>query len=279
MTAPPRPATAASPIERERLPHWDFFWLLVRRDLKVRYAGSTLGGLWNLIHPIVMILIYIVIFSSLMKDSRGAENHPSDYIVHLCSGMLVWLVFAEVLGRSVSTLVENANFLQKVSFPPLILHASILFNVLVIYSVGLLVLWILLFLMGSQPPPAALASLGVMALAGAAASGLGMILSPLHVFFRDTAQFVQIALQVGFWLNPIVYPKSLVADSPLGNWSGLLAWNPTVHFISIAQSLFGDPKANPWPFSLAVILIFPPVCLALGVLAFRKLLPEVRDGL
>ena len=121
------------------------------RDLKTRYAGSALGGFWNLIHPIVMILIYIVIFSSLLASRGGPEAQSGSYVIHLCSGMLVWLVFAEVLNRSVSTLLDNSTFLQKISFPPLLLHGSVLFNVLFIYGVGLIALIGILWLMGRSP--------------------------------------------------------------------------------------------------------------------------------
>lgn len=273
-TTASQPATHAP-----RSTGWEFFWLLVRRDLRFRYAGSTLGGLWNLIHPIVMIVIYVVIFSSLIPGRLGAEAGPRVYIVHLCTGMLVWLVFAEVLNRSAATLIDNSNFLQKVSFPPLVLHASILFNVVLIYGAGLVVVWLLLLITGEPPPVSSFGALGVMALAGAAACGMGMILSALNVFFRDTAQIVSILLQVGFWLNPIVYPKSLIESSPLGDWSGLLALNPTVHFVSLAQSLFGDPTAAPWRFSPVVVLVFPIICLVAGIAIFRRLLPDVRDGL
>ena len=263
-----------------RSPRWDFFWLLVKRDLKVRYAGSTLGALWNLIHPIVMILVYTVIFSSLFN--RGDDGGPRVYIIHLCSGILVWLVFAEVLNRSVATLVENANFLQKLAFPPLILHGSVLFNVLLVYGVGLIALWLILLLTGGTgdaPVWKWLAVFPVMALVGVAASGLGMILSALNIFFRDTAQIIIVILQIGFWFNPIVYPKSLLENSPLGAMTWLLFLNPVEHFVSTAQDLLGDPSAEPWSYAPAVVILFPAVCLILGVIGFGRLLPEVRDNL
>ena len=265
------------PAFAARSPHWDFFWLLVKRDLKVRYAGSTLGALWNVIHPIVMILVYMVIFSSLI--SRDGGGGPRGYIIHLCSGILVWLVFAEVLNRSVATLIENANFLQKLAFPPLILHGSVLFNVLLVHGVGLIALWLILFLTGPAPPWTWLAVFPVMALAGAAASGLGMILSALNIFFRDTAQIIIVILQIGFWFNPIVYPKSLLENSPLGAMTWLLFLNPVEHFVSTAQALLGSPSADPWSYAPAVVILFPAVCLILGVIGFGRLLPEVRDNL
>src|SRR5690606_21937702 len=110
-----------------------FFWLLVRRDLKVRYAGSSLGAFWNLVHPLMMIAIYMTIFSSIMGERIGGARGPGidygelNYGVHLCAGMIPWLLFSDVLMRSLNVLSENGNFLKKVSFPPIALFTSVFF--------------------------------------------------------------------------------------------------------------------------------------------------------
>ena len=261
-----------------RAAHWDFFWLLVKRDLKTRYAGSALGGIWNLIHPVAMILIYIAVFSSLFKNRGGSANAPS-YAAHLCSGMLVWLVFSDVLGRSVTVLTDNGNFLQKIWFPPALLHASVLFNVLLVYGAGLIALWLCLAALGHRAPAAALLAFPIMGLAGIAASGLGMALSALHVFFRDTSQVIMILLQVGFWFNPIVYHREMIVNSSVGNWSWILDLNPVAHFVAIAQSLFGDPLADPRAFAPAVVAVFPILCVLAGAAGFKRMLTDVRDAL
>jgi len=257
---------------------WPFFVLLVRRDLKTRYAGSTLGSLWNVIHPIVMMLIYIAVFSTIFTD-RSKGSTPLDYAVHLCSGMLVWLVFSETLGRTVSVLTDNSNFLQKVWFPPMLLHASVVANVMIVYLAGFVALALGMAAMGKVfPPQAALVPL-VMLGAALSAAGLGAVLSGLHVFFRDTAQVVAIALQFGFWVNPIVYDKSLVKGSALGDWSWLLELNPTTHFVSLTQSLCGDPLAGALPSDGWIVAVLALVSVLAGGFLFRRMVPEIRDGL
>lgn len=267
-----------SALHSQRLPIRDFFWLLVRRDLKTRYAGSALGALWSLIHPVAMILIYIAIFSSLMT-SRAAGSGPLDYTVHLCAGMLVWLAFSESLQRSVTALTDNANFLQKISFPPTLLHASIWFNVTLIYGSGQLILLAILAALGWSVPLSAFAGVGVIALASATGVGLGLALSGFHVFFKDTAQAVSLALQLGFWLNPIVYSKSMLAKAPLGAWAGALRLNPLEHFVSLAQAALGDSQAEPWLYAPWVAVAAPALAIALGGALFRRMLPDIRDGL
>ena len=270
----------------------EFFWLLVRRDLKVRYAGSTLGGLWNLIHPLMLIAVYMTIFSSIMRSKFGAGVTAPyygelEYGVHLCAGLLPWILFSDVLMRSVNVLVENSNFLQKVSFPPIVLFASVLFNALLINGVGFLSFLGILALLGKTPPAAALGGLVVMLLMGLVAMGLGLLLSGLHVFFRDTYQIVTVAMQFLFWFNPIVYPRERFLHAPAGAGvterigAALLTLNPFERFITATQWLMGHgvvetaPRALDW----AILFGLPVLCLAAGLLLFRRMLPDIRDCL
>ncbi|MEN6627855.1 MAG: ABC transporter permease [Candidatus Sumerlaeia bacterium] len=274
----------------------EFFWLLVRRDLKVRYAGSTLGGFWNLIHPLMMIAIYMTIFSTLMRDRPGAGgvslvNFGSlNYGVHLVAGLIPWILFSDVLIRSTGVLIENGNLLQKVAFPPIILFGPVLLNAFFIQGIGMLILFALLLVTGCPVPFAALGGLLVMALMGVAALGLGLILSGLNVFFRDTAQFVQIIMQVLFWFNPVVYYKDLIFSKAAADQDGvvgvlvgvgqvIMTINPFERFITATQSLFGAVHQDPSMIDWAIVLIFPWLCLAAGVWLFRRMLPDVRDCL
>jgi len=277
--------------------HREFFWLLVRRDLKVRYAGSTLGGLWNIIHPLVMIAIYMTIFSTVMRDRNPAVGTVKPYYaslaygVHLCAGLIPWLLFSDVLVRSAGALLENSNFLQKVSFPPLVLFASIFFNALIIHGSGYLCFLGILGLLGKLAPLSALCGLGIMFLFGLSALGLGMMLAGLNVFFRDTAQVLAIVMQLLFWLNPIVYFKEYVlrADASahglvriLVNVGRLLVTlNPFERFVSTTQWLMGHELAvfSLAPLDWAIVGLFPLICLAAGLYLFRRMLPDVRDCL
>lgn len=273
----------------------EFFWLLVRRDLKVRYAGSTLGGLWNLIHPLMMIAVYMTIFSSFLGHRYGTgEVVPHygglDYGVHLCAGLIPWLLFSDVLMRSVNVMIENNNFLKKVSFPPIVLFASVYFNALLINGAGFLCFLGILTALGKTPPLAALAGLAVMALLGLVAVGLGLILAGLNVFFRDTFQIVTVVMQFLFWFNPIVYQREPflnqlsaggTVDLSKRIVSFLLLINPFERFITACQWLMGykvvvnPPTVLDW----AIVLLLPPAMLLLGRSLFRRMLPDIRDCL
>ena len=273
----------------------EFFWLLVRRDLKVRYAGSTLGALWNLIHPLMMIAIYMTIFSSIMSDKWDTHSAAPyygglKYGVHLCAGLIPWLLFSDVLMRSVNVLVENSNFLQKVSFPPIVLFGSVFFNAMLVNGTGFLCFLGILALLGKAPPLAALGGLVIMALLGLVAMGLGLILAGLNIFFRDTLQIVTIAMQFLFWFNPIVYPREKFMHHDLAAGASmvseklasmLLFLNPFERFITASQWLMGNQIVQDPPQTLdwLIIVLLPVICLGAGLYFFRRMLPDIRDCL
>lgn len=274
--------------------HREFFWLFVRRDLKVRYAGSTLGGLWNLIHPIMMIAIYMTIFSSIMRNKLGGiEPGTVDYGdfaygVHLVAGLIPWLLFSDVLTRSTGVLQEHGPLLQNVSFPPIILFLTVLFNGLLVHVVAFVCFLGILVVAGLPVPVQTVGGLGVLAAIGLSGMGLGMMLASSNVFFRDTAQLLAVVMQLLFWFNPIVYPRTIIfsADAleghPLlvevGRW--LIRLNPFERFIGASQRLMGLPM--PWELGVsdwAILVGFPVVCVVAGTWLFRRTLPEIRDNI
>jgi lipopolysaccharide transport system permease protein len=213
-----------------------------------------------------------------------------EYGVHLCAGLIPWILFSDVLMRSASVLIDNSNFLQKVSFPPTILFASVFFNSLLINGTGYLCFLGILVLLGKAPPLVALAGLGVMFLMGVLAMGLGLILAGLNVFFRDTLQVITVAMQFLFWFNPIVYPRErflnpdltagpITVFEQLG--AALLRLNPFERFITATQWLMGNGivKSAPTALDWLIVLGLPVLCLGAGLALFRRMLPDIRDCL
>jgi lipopolysaccharide transport system permease protein len=289
-------ATATPPALRHSSAAFgSFFWLLVRRDLKIRYAGSTLGALWNLIHPLMLIAIYMTIFSSLMPSrgpvAQGLHDYGAlNYGVHLCAGLIPWLLFSDILMRSTGLLIEIGNFLQKVSFPPLVLFWSLFFNAFLIQGIGFIAFIGVLLALGYTVPPLAFAGLGIMLLFGITAMGLGLILAGINVFFRDAAQVLNVVMQLLFWFNPIVYDKNLVFSEkalPPGEHlqglqhigQNLMALNPFERFITASQSLFGVVSTPPTTLDWWIIALTPLLSLGFGLYFFRRMLPDVRDCL
>lgn len=249
-------------------------WLLVRRDIQTRYAGSTLGVFWNLIHPLILVGIYITVFSQVMVDRAGGESRL-DYVIHLTSGIIPFLFFQEVVGRCTTALVDNGLFLKRVAIPEEVLHAGIFINAFLIHGTSMVALAVLLLVMGVPLGPGVLLAFPVMVALGAFGAGLGMLLSVLHLLVRDIGQLVNIGLQFLFWLTPIVYFATILPDS----LRPLTYLNPIHGYVSFIQRLFGSPQHYFVADSYHVMVILPFAAVLFGLSFLRQHRSEVLDAI
>ena len=244
---------------------------IVVRDLRGRYIGSILGIAWLLLPPIVMVLIYTVVFSAVMRAKLPGVESQYAYSVYLCAGIIVWTFMLELVQRGKGVFLENANLIKKTSFPRLVLFIPVvlvaLFNALV-----LLVLVIVFMLIAGFPLTTAMFSF-FAALASALYLGLvvGVLASILNVFFRDTGQIVDVLSQGLFWATPIVYPVSILPDRV----EELMHFNPVFAIVRVAQdALLGAPiNFN----TLIPVMVFATVILIAALLLYRRSYADLLD--
>jgi len=246
----------------------------VKREFQSRYRNSLLGALWTVLNPLAMIIVYTVIFSQLMKARLPGVDNGLAYGIYLCAGILTWGFFAEILGRSQSVFLENANLIKKLSFPRICLPLIVVLNAGVNFAIIFALYLVFLLVTQNFPGWAVFGVLPVLAIQIAFSIGLGIILGVLNVFFRDVGQFIGIFLQFWFWFTPIVYPLSILPESI----QPLIAFNPMVPLIGAYQTIF---VYGHWPHWAE---LWPPALLA-GVLCllamhlFRKRAGEMVDEL
>lgn len=183
---------------------------LVSRDLRVKYKGSTLGFAWSLVHPLVMAAVYTVAFRYVLQVR--VEHFP----VFLLSGLLPWTFFSTALSSGAGAVADNGSLVRKVAFPRAILPAGVVASQFVQFALMFLVLAPLAGL--SVTPTVRLVTVApLMALLLLFTTGCVLAASAAEVYFRDTRHLLSIALQIWFWLTPIVYPVSLVPE-PVRHW-------------------------------------------------------------
>ena len=252
----------------------DYVRASVARELRLRYAGSALGALWQILSPLAMIAIYTLVFSGLMKARLQGIGDPYAYTIYVCSGLLAWTMFAEILVRSQTMFLENANLLKKSSFPrscvPAIVGSSALASFAIVYSVFLA----LLALFGRWPGVVVVAAVAPLLLLAFLALAAGVFLGIVHVFFRDVGHVLGIVLQVWFWLTPIVYPVQILPAS-YAKWIWI---NPVTPIVQALQAIFVQQAWPDWtsllyPAGLAAVLG------ALSAAMFRRQSPWIVDEL
>lgn len=259
---------------RNFLRHRDLLWQMVSTDLRGRYVGSTLGIFWSVIHPLVLISIYTLIFSHVMRTRLAGNSGPYDYSVYLCAGLLPWMAFQEILTRCTAVFLDQANLVKKVAFPKTLLHGYVLGAAGINLALMLVVFFFFLLLIGHPLNWSFCLWPLFLLLQLLFATGLGFFTSALNVFFRDTAQIVSVFLQFWFWLTPIVYPPGVLPEG----FSFLLALNPLYRFIHVHQELVLTGRL---PSGVEMIFLVGLSLIALvgGMTFFRLLRRRIPDEL
>lgn len=246
----------------------------IRNDLRSRFARSKLGGLWMVLQPLAQVAIYALVLSRIMATKLPGINDRYAYVIYLMAGMIAWSLFADVISRSQSIFVDNANLMKKMAFPrvclPVIVGGSCLVNnlLLLITAAGV-------FLLIGHP--LSLAMLWLPLLIGinlAFAIGLGLIIGVLNVFVRDVSQVMTVVLQLLFWLTPIVYMPSIIPD----RLRAVLQFNPMMHMAVAFQDVILYGRAPPVE-GLLVIAVAAIVLLLFSLVLFRRAAPEMVDVL
>lgn len=210
---------------------WELLTQLVRKDLKVKYQGSAIGFTWSLANPLIQMAIYYVIFTKVMPN--GVPSYP----VYLMAGLLPFVAFSSGVSGAAGSVVGSAGLVKKVSFPRLVLPFSAVGFALVQFLLQLVLL--LLIVAVAQPHrlgPQLVLLVPAFALLTVFATALGVLVSALNVRWRDTSHFVEIAMLVWFWANPILYPAGFVKtelDKHDAFWAYFL--NPMATVVSTFQ--------------------------------------------
>ena len=234
--------------------------LLTVRDLKVRYSTSLLGYLWSILDPLIMSLIYWFIFTQLMDRSVG----EAPYIVFLLCAMLPWVWFNSAVSDSTRAFLRDVKLVRSVALPRWIWVARIVCAKGAEFLLSLPVL--VLFAIVNRAPVnwmLVLYPLGIVLMA-ILVLGLGLLISPLVVFFRDLERATKLVLRVLFYASPIIYG---VSDLP--SMAAPLAWaNPLSGIFSLFRAGFFPDQLN-WAL-VGTSTAITAVIFVIGLLVFRR---------
>ncbi|MFH1155350.1 MAG: ABC transporter permease [Pseudomonadota bacterium] len=246
----------------------------VKREFQTRWIGTQLGPFWLLAQPLATIFIFTVIFSNIMRPGMPSHTSKFAYSIYLCAGVLTFNLFSEMLGRSTTIFIENANLLKKINFPKLCLPIIVMVSSLLNFSIIIGLYLCFLLLTASFPGYVLLGAIPVLMIQLLFTIGLGMLLATINVFYRDIQQSVQVILQFWFWLTPIVYIAATLPPAV----RKILNWNPLWALIQAYQNVFLEHALPDWT-SLIYPCLLGLLFTILGVYAFHKLQGEIVDEL
>jgi len=244
----------------EDLGHYiDVITVLAQKDFKVRYRNSVLGFLWALLNPLAYMAVLTLVFSYLLRAS--IPNFASWLLI----GLLVWRFFQVGTAQGLTSIVGNPSLVSKVYVPRYLIVLSNNLANFIGSSLEFLVLLPLLVWLGVGLTVYALILPLLLCLEFLLVFALSLSLSALNLKYRDINQVWEIAVQLGFFLSPIVYSASIIP----ARFQLYYSLNPVTRLMEAGREIFLQQQL-PTPFDMGVILASITLFLALGLLIFRR---------
>jgi ABC-2 type transport system permease protein len=239
---------------------------LTRREISVRHRNSFLGLAWNLMNPLLYLVIFSFVFTLLLPGG------PPRYALSLLSSLLIYDLFAAGVSGATASVVANSSLVTKIWFPREVLPVAAVAAQVVPFASRLAILGIGLAVFGQSPEWTMLwLMLPVVIITVALATGVGLILSALNVVYRDVQHFLELALLALFWFTPIVYGYDFVGQAireRLGvEFERLAMVNPLTPLVVTAQRVLYNPTNFP-DRADSFELVLRPTSWYLGNLAY-----------
>jgi ABC-2 type transport system permease protein len=248
---------------RDRAQLFDVVREVAISDFRLKYNDSVLGYVWGLLSPIVMLVIYVMVFRHIIGvRGRGYE-------VYVLVGVVFWAFFQDCTFSGVNALTRKAGVLRAVPIPVVVVVASGMISTLITLAINSVLLTLVLAYLGALSPLAPFAILPIFCLA-LLASGTGFFVALAYVHFRDMGLMWHTALQALFWMTPIVYPvqseslAELLYLNPIARCLYLIRWFLTSRFFPATRFIV-----------LTVLFCVGVFCLGLFMFVRRqKQIPE-----
>ncbi len=254
---------------------WSAIWeyrelgyILVWRDITVRYKQTAIGVAWVVLQPLLMMLIFTAVFGKMAKMPSDGIWYPAFSL----TGILPWTYFSQAVSRAGESVVANANMVRKIYFPRLWLPLATVISPLVDVAFSMIMLFGLLIYAGI-PLTWKVVTLPVfILLAMLTALGLCLFTSALHAKYRDVGHAIPFVIQIWMYLTPIVYPVSLVPEQ----WRWLYGLNPMVGVIEgFRWALLGQTAPDPVVMVESAVVLF--VVIVGGLVYFRRMERQFAD--
>lgn len=252
----------------------DLLWLFVRRDFVSVYKQTILGPIWFIIQPILMTLMFTVIFGNIAKIPT--DGFPP--VLFYLAGITPWNYFSGCLLKTSNTFIQNAGIFGKVYFPRLISPLSVVISSLIqfIIQFALFVVFLLWFgLQGAKISPnygqIFLLTPVLLLMMGMFGLGSGIVISSLTTKYRDFAHLISFGIQLAMYATPVIYPISQVPEE----YHWLVNLNPMSPIIESFRAIYLGGSV-PWA-NLSIAAMITSLLLLLGILLFNKIEKSFMD--
>src|SRR5438105_11465676 len=184
--------------------------LLVVRELKVRYKRSVFGLIWTMLNPLLLMVVYTVVFTTIMPVAQR------NFSIFLLSALLPWIFFNTAVLQGLNSILGNQDLIRKVRVPQAVFPLSVVGSNLVNFTLSMVPLFLLMFALNQRFSAALLFVPVGMLLLAIFTSGVTLLLATFTVFFRDVRHLAEVALQMLMYLSPVLYDLRMLGE--LNTW-------------------------------------------------------------
>jgi lipopolysaccharide transport system permease protein len=231
---------------KELMEYRDLLYLLVSRNVKVRYKQTVLGGLWAIIQPFFMMIVFSVFFGKLGQIPSDGVPYP----IFNYSAMIAWTYFSGSLSISSNSLISEAGLISKVYFPRMIIPLAPIFAALLDFVISFIILILMMFYYHIYPTINVLFLPFLVIIMMLAVSGIGMFLSAMNAKYRDIGYTIPFLVLFWMFASPVVYPVSLLP----AKYHLIYAVNPMVGIIEgFRSALLGTVAFPTWMVLMSAV--------------------------
>ena len=276
-----RPLAGPTALGGDAARFWRLTWTLAVTNFKLRFYGSALGYLWQLMRPLLLFGVLYVVFTEFVRLGDGVRHYP----VVLLTGIVLFTFVSEATSGGVTSIVQSEALIRKVEFPRMAIPCSLVLTAL--FNLGLNLLAVVLFAVISGVDfHTSLIQLPVIVVALTAfVLGIVLLTSALYVRYRDVQPIWDVALQMLFYGTPVLYPIEIVQERSATAAEWLVTLNPFAAIVQQARHAAIDPTApsaaaaaGGWGH-LAITGLITLAILVAGFLVFRRRAPYVAEEL
>lgn len=248
--------------------HGDLILSLTQREIKQRYKQSILGYLWVLITPLVTMLVLNAVFSRIIRIP--IPNVPYPLFIYV--GLLAWNFFSTTLTVATVALVGNANLITKTYFPrEILIYATVLSKLFDLFLASLIfIVFLLLYQKGISIHIVWVVPYLLILIAFT--TGVSFLFSVAHLFYRDVANFLSLAILILMYTTPIMYPLFIIPE----NLRFYFLLNPLAQIIEGFRAAILYNQLPPITIT-ATVAVFSIFIFLIGLYLFKKFEPSFAD--
>ena len=240
----------------------ELLYILIWRNLKIRYKQTIVGIGWVIFQPLFSMIIFTIFFGKLAKISSGDLPYP----IFVYAALIFWNYFNAALFGANGSLVESQNLIKKIYFPRLIIPLSTAVTPVVDFVLVFIIFFGLMAYYQITPHFLGIVLVPLLLLnCFMSATGLGLLFASVNVRYRDVQILLTFLLQILFFITPIVYPIELVPEA----FRWIVNINPIAVTIMVFRSSLFGTSAIDWQL-LGISLAAGFILLILGLWYFKR---------